>query len=166
MGRADNGYALLMTALGITLLLAGVVLAIAEAHLAAGGVLGAIGTAAAVAGTVLAVEGSGGGALLAAVTAVLVALVVGGFLAVALLKVRRSSRGRPRAGREALVGRHGCARTAVAAAGGQVFVEGALWRARPSFEDEPVEIGDEIVVERIDGLTLTVRKAEPWELPA
>ncbi len=152
-----------MTTVGIALLLAGVVLAVGEAHLAAGGVLGAIGTAAAVAGAVLAVEGAGGGAVLAAVVAVLVALVVGGFLAVALLKVARSSRGRPRSGREALVGRHGRARSAIATEG-HVLVEGALWRARSSLDDEPVQAGDEIVVERVDGLTLTVRKAEPWEL--
>jgi membrane protein implicated in regulation of membrane protease activity len=48
-----------------------------------------------------------------------------------------------------------------------VFVDGALWRARRSWSDEPDEElhkGDHVVVERLSGLTLAVRKAEDWEL--
>jgi membrane-bound serine protease (ClpP class) len=49
---------------------------------------------------------------------------------------------------------------------GRVLVDGALWRARlwAGEEDIPVRSGDPIVVERIDGLTLTVRRAEEWEV--
>jgi len=50
---------------------------------------------------------------------------------------------------------------------GQVFVEGALWRARhdPMEADEPrLHEGDPVVVERVSGLTLCVRRAEEWEL--
>jgi membrane-bound serine protease (ClpP class) len=47
-----------------------------------------------------------------------------------------------------------------------VFVDGALWRARLWAGDEPEEVaaGDPVVVERVDGLTLTVRRAEEWEV--
>jgi membrane-bound serine protease (ClpP class) len=48
-----------------------------------------------------------------------------------------------------------------------VFVDGALWRARTWTLDEdakPLHKGDACVVERVDGLTLTVRPAEEWEL--
>lgn len=148
-----------MAGLGIALLLAGVALVVAEAHLASAGALGALGTAAAVAGAVIAVDAAGGGLVLGIVLALLVALVLGGFLAVAGLKVARSALTRPRAGREALIGRHGRAR-----ADGRVLVEGALWEARNSLAAEPIAPGDEVVVERVDGLTLCVRKAEPWEL--
>jgi membrane protein implicated in regulation of membrane protease activity len=50
--------------------------------------------------------------------------------------------------------------------GGQVFVDGALWRARHSWPDDPEEIsaGDAVVVERVSGLTLGVRRAEKWEV--
>ena len=75
---------------------------------------------------------------------------------------RRWPRGaRVRSGAEGLVGRVGEARAA-----GQVFLDGALWRARPwSFDEDAVfERGDPIVVERVDGLTLTVRRAEDWEV--
>jgi membrane-bound ClpP family serine protease len=152
-----------MAGVGIALLLAGVVLVIAEAHLAAGGVLGTLGTAAAVAGTVLAIDAAGGGALLAVSLAVLVGAILSAFLLVAVLKVARTAVTRPRSGREAMLGARGRARTAIAPEG-QVFVEGALWHARNCFEGELVAPGDEIVVERVDGLTLTVRKAESWEL--
>jgi membrane protein implicated in regulation of membrane protease activity len=48
---------------------------------------------------------------------------------------------------------------------GQVFVDGALWRARPSWdESDHLREGDPVVVERVQGLTLCVRRAEQWEL--
>jgi membrane-bound serine protease (ClpP class) len=55
---------------------------------------------------------------------------------------------------------------------GSVAVDGALWRARRSLgpadedEDEVPELhaGDRIVVEHLNGLTLSVRPAEEWEL--
>ena len=47
-----------------------------------------------------------------------------------------------------------------------VFVDGALWRARAwGLEDEPaLSPGDPVVVEGVNGLTLTVRPAEEWEV--
>jgi len=44
-------------------------------------------------------------------------------------------------------------------------VDGALWRARPSWPDadEHLAAGDAVVVERVSGLTLAVRRAEEWE---
>jgi membrane-bound ClpP family serine protease len=37
-------------------------------------------------------------------------------------------------------------------------VQGALWRARPPAEQEPIELGDRVVVESVDGLTLNVSR--------
>jgi membrane-bound serine protease (ClpP class) len=53
------------------------------------------------------------------------------------------------------------------AGGGQVLVDGALWRARHSWADDGEELGegDPVVVERVSGLTLAVRRAEDWEEP-
>ena len=52
-------------------------------------------------------------------------------------------------------------------AGGQVLVDGALGRARRSLgnEDDELGEGDHVVVERVSGLTLCVRRAEDWEEP-
>ncbi len=154
-----------MTGLGIALLLAGVVLLVAEAHVTAGGLVGAAGVALAVAGTVVAVEGAGGGIALGLALALVVALATGAMLVGAVRAIGRSRPRRVRSGREALVGARGRAREPIGPAHeGRVLVEGALWRARAGYPDEPVETGDTVVVERVDGLTLTVRRAEPWEL--
>jgi membrane-bound serine protease (ClpP class) len=153
-----------MAALGIALLLAGAVLLVAEVHITSGGLLGTAGTAAAVGGTVLAVQAAGGGLVLALVLALVVAIAAGGLVLVAARAVSRSSRGRVRSGREALVGCHGRARTDLTAGEGRVLVDGALWRARNAFPDDPVAADAEIVVVGVDGLTLTVRSAESWEL--
>jgi membrane protein implicated in regulation of membrane protease activity len=50
---------------------------------------------------------------------------------------------------------------------GQVQLDGVLWNARLwDLEEErvPVAEGSAVVVEAVDGLTLTVRPAEEWEV--
>jgi membrane protein implicated in regulation of membrane protease activity len=39
---------------------------------------------------------------------------------------------------------------------GQVFLEGSLWRARAS-EENPIDVGNRVRVESVEGLTLEVR---------
>jgi membrane-bound serine protease (ClpP class) len=71
-----------------------------------------------------------------------------------------------RSGRRALAGRVATVRT-VPAPVGQVQLDGALWRARMwdlEGDGVPVAEGSAVVVESIDGLTLTVRPAEEWEV--
>ena len=157
-----------MVLLGIVLLVTGAGLLVAEAHLPTYGALGFAGVVALVAGTALAVAGSGGGLALVLVVA---AIVAGAALALLLVigkATLAAARPRARTGAEALVGHVGVVRQAPAGVGpvaplGQVFVDGALWRAKPCFED-PLEVGDHIVVERVNGLVLTVRPAEEWEI--
>jgi len=50
----------------------------------------------------------------------------------------------------------------------RVFVDGALWQARLSWPGDEAELhrGDAVVVERVKGLTLCVRKADRWEIEA
>ena len=48
---------------------------------------------------------------------------------------------------------------------GHVLVAGERWRARRSWPDEPaLTEGDQVVVEQVQGLTLSVRRAEEWEV--
>jgi membrane protein implicated in regulation of membrane protease activity len=50
---------------------------------------------------------------------------------------------------------------------GQVAVDGELWRARRSWaeaEVPPPGEGEAVVVDRVEGLTLSVRRAEVWEV--
>jgi membrane-bound serine protease (ClpP class) len=83
------------------------------------------------------------------------------------MRAAAGSRGiRAQAGAEALHGRIGVARRWSECAG-QVFVDGALWRARHEshdVDDELIHEGDPVVVEYVRGLTLSVRRAEDWEL--
>ena len=155
-----------MTALGVGLLLVGGALLVAEAHIP-GGVFAATGGVALVAGGVVLITMLGGGAAVA----VPVGVGLGAAAAVWALVVgskARSARGaRVQAGAEALCGRIGVVRR-WSEPGGQVFINGALWRARQRWADsddnESLREGDLVVVERVNGLTLSVRRAEEWEL--
>jgi membrane-bound serine protease (ClpP class) len=81
-------------------------------------------------------------------------------------KVLAVSRRRARCGAEGLVGHVGVVRRPLDPVG-QVAIDGELWRARRcwSEEDEPApREGDPVVVNQVLGLTLSVRRAEVWEV--
>jgi membrane-bound ClpP family serine protease len=153
-----------MVPLGIVLLLTGAGLLVAEAHLPTYGALGLAGVVSLVAGGVIAVDAAGGGPALLIVVAAVLALTAGVTVAAMARGALRVAGRRAATGPEALVGRLGVVRHELEPAG-QVFVDGALWRARPCWDDGDVlREGDHVVVERVKGLTLSVRRAEEWEL--
>jgi membrane-bound serine protease (ClpP class) len=81
-------------------------------------------------------------------------------------KVLAAHRDEPvRTGSEELIGAPAEARTSLDPEG-QVWIEGALWRARLSGDGGPLRPGDRVTVEAVDGLTLMVRPAPPSEAPA
>jgi membrane-bound ClpP family serine protease len=155
-----------MTTLGLALLLIGAVLVVAEAHLP-GGVLGVFGGLALMAGGIAVIGGLGGSAVLAVPVAAGLGVATAGWVLVISRKAAGVQRTSIRSGTEALCGAVGVLRGWHEPAG-QVFVGGALWRAHRSWgeADDPVPLhdGDHVVVERVDGLTLSVRPAEDWEL--
>lgn len=154
-----------MLTLGIVLLIVGAALAVAEAHLPTGGTLGVPGIGALVAGAVLTLTAMGGGAALAVPAAAAAGAAATGYLLLTTRKVAVARRALARGGAEALVGSAGVVRSWEGATG-QVFVNGALWGARLGWahEDGPLRAGDQVVIERVSGLTLSVRKAEEWEV--
>lgn len=154
-----------MVILGIVLVLAGAGLMVAEAHLPTAGILGVLGMVSLVAGGAIAVDASGGGVALVVVVALLLTLIAGLTLAAVVRGARSVARKSAQTGAEGLVGHVGVVRQALQPVG-QVFVDGALWNARPcAFEDgAQFSAGDAVVVERVKGLTLSVRRAEEWEL--
>lgn len=151
-----------MVVLGIVLLGIGAGLLIAEAHLPTYGALGFAGVIALAGGAALAVDGAGGGAVLIVVVVVLVALAALALLAVIARATLTAGRSRVKTGVEGLVGHVGVMRSAPTPLG-QVFIDGALWRARPCLEDDLVA-GDPVVVEQVNGLVFSVRRAEAWEI--
>lgn len=155
-----------MTVLGVSLLIIGAIVVVAEAHLPSMGMLGGPGVVALTIGTVLAVGGLGGGLLLGLVSALVVAAAASAVLAVSLQKAGAVRRRRVRSGPEGLIGRVGVVRNWDEPTG-QVMVDGALWQARHvAIDDDELELepGEAVVVERLRGLTLAVRRAEEWEL--
>jgi len=154
-----------MTALIVALLVTGASLVVAEAHVPSYGVLGVTGVALLATGGVLAVDAAGGSLLAALALVVPVALVLTGLVAVAARKALAASRRRARGGADGLIGRVGVVRSDVGPVG-DVFVAGELWRARGSWVDEDgvLGAGEHVVVERVHGLTLSVRRAEEWEV--
>jgi len=149
-----------MTAVIVALLVLGASLVIAEAHLASYGLLGTAGIAALAVAGVLAVGAVGGSAVLGLVV-VLPAVAVAMWLMAVVARKSLAVRGRrPRGGADELVGRLGTVRH------GNVFVDGELWRARRSWPEGELALGEgeQVVVERVHGLTLSVRRAEDWEV--
>jgi membrane-bound serine protease (ClpP class) len=156
-----------MIALGFALLVMGAVLVVAEAHVP-GGILGVAGGLALIAGGIIVIAALGGGAALAVPVGLGLGAAAGGWALLVTRKAIGVRRTRVRAGSEGLCGQIGVVRR-WSDPGGQVFVDGALWRARndsADVDDETLHEGDPVVVERVSGLTLSVRRAEDWELIA
>lgn len=136
--------ALLLCAIGF----AGILL---EVKVPAHGILAVAGLASLVLGVVLLVDPSQyfGGVRAPRLAVVLPVLLVGAFAVFALARAtRRALRAPPVTGLESLLGKRGSARSAfgrgAGATPGQVFVDGARWRAET--EDEAIVEGDSIEV--------------------
>jgi membrane-bound serine protease (ClpP class) len=149
-----------MLEVGLALMLIGLALLVAEAR-RSGGVLGVFGGIALACGAGLATGGDGGGIVrvVAAVGAALALTIA--WLAIAARRAVIAERRRARPSSQTLGGRTGVVRT-WNGNGGEVFVDGALWRAQGD-RDDPFDPGDEVVVERVSGSTLAVRRAGEWD---
>src|SRR5687767_15785079 len=93
-----------MLSLGIALLIAGAVLAVAEAHVPSGA-LGAAGLVALIAGAAITLTAAGGGLALAVPAAIGAGAVGAGYLVLATRKVAVARHALVRGGAEELVGR-------------------------------------------------------------
>jgi membrane-bound ClpP family serine protease len=154
-----------MSALGLALVIIGAALAATEAHVVSHGALGSLAVVALAAGLALTVAGAGGSVAAALVVGLAVGIVGAAFGALVLRRVLEARRAPVRGGAAGLLGHQGEVRR-VPAPVGRVFVDGALWRARAWSPEAAAQLhdGDPVVVERVDGLTLTVRPAEEWEV--
>lgn len=168
-----------MAAAGVVLLVIGLLVAISEAHRPTHGIAGGLGVATMAVGIGLALAGAGAGVAIGIAAAAV--LAAGGAAGVALAVNRTSAvrRRRVRGGAEGLIGQIGVVRSWSAPEGcGSVSLAGGVWQARlsPAPEDpldalEPgphgeheLHAGDRVVVEHLSGLTVSVRRAEKWEL--
>ena len=148
-----------VAAIGVVLLVLAAALFVAEAHLPTGGLVGVAGIAALIAGGLLLFRPDGGGPTVSPWVAVPVAVVLGGGLLLVGRRVLTARRQGFRTGEDELLGSAAEVRTDVDPIG-QVFVEGALWRAR-SADGDPIAAGTEVTVAEVDGLTLVVTAGPP-----
>ena len=140
-----------MEALAIVLLVLALIFFIAEAH-APTTVLGLLGVAALV-GAEIAWRNAGHDVPVVAI--ILSGLILAGFVVFASRKAIAAHRDQPvRTGHEELVGAVAEVRESLDPEG-QVFIQGALWRARITGGDS-VQPGNRVRVKAVDGLTLEV----------
>ena len=144
-----------VTAAGVVLLILAVVLMIAEAHLNTHGILGAGGVIALVFSGLL-LFNTGEGVDVSAPIVIIAGLLLGGLMAIAIERAVRARREPVRTGYEELMGQLAEVRSPLDPEG-QVFVQGALWRARLRNGEAGVGPGDRVRVEAVEGLTLVVR---------
>ncbi len=145
-----------VTAVGVLLLIAGVAMVIAEAHLPTGGLLGVAGLAALVGSGLLLYDTNSDAFEVDLPVLIIIVVLIGGMALLVSQRVYRAYRQeRVMTGWEELAGAEGEVRAALAPIG-QVFVEGALWRARPADEQRTIERGARVRVVSVDGLTLLV----------
>jgi membrane-bound serine protease (ClpP class) len=141
-----------MTELAIALLVVAVLLFIAEAH-APTTVLGLLGVGALV-GAGFAWRDAGHDLPVAAI--VIAGVILAGFIVFASRKALAAHREQPvRTGWEQLVGEIGEVREPLDP-DGQIFIEGALWRARVANRGSRIDVGNRVRVKSVDGLTLVV----------
>jgi membrane-bound serine protease (ClpP class) len=155
-----------MSGLVLTLLLLGFALVVAERRSPTYGVLRTLGLAALVAAVGWAVTGSAGTLVLALASTVAIAGPISAVGLFAWRLVSSASRRRARCGAEGLVGHVGVVRRPLNPVG-HVAIDGELWRARRSWaeaDETPPMIGEPVVVDHVRGLTLTVRRADVWEV--
>jgi membrane-bound serine protease (ClpP class) len=139
----------------------GVGLIIAEAHLGTHGILGACGVLAIILSGLLLYDTNSEAFEISAPVVIIVGLVLGGLLAFGVKKVVEARKRPVVTGWEEMVGATGEVRQPLDPVG-EVFVHGALWRARlpEEVDDGGVPPGVRVRVESVDGLTLMVRPVE------
>lgn len=152
----------------VVIALVAVVLLLAELMLPTGGALAALGALGLIGAGVYALtaesdssaaDWAGPALITLGVLCLVTSYVVG-------RKVLAAHREQPvRTGSEELIGASAEVRTSLDPEG-QVWIEGALWRARLAGEAGPLRPGDRVTVEAVDGLTLVVRSGSPAEAPA
>jgi membrane-bound serine protease (ClpP class) len=143
---------------GVLLLVAGILMIIGEAHLPTHGILGASGVAALIASGLLLYDTNTSAFEISPVVVVIVGLILGGALALAVQKAVKARRAPKRTGWEEMVGSIGEVREPLDPVG-QVFVQGALWRAQLTEADgdgRALDRGVRVRVESVEGLTLHV----------
>jgi membrane-bound serine protease (ClpP class) len=159
-----------VTAVGVLLFFVAIVLFVLELKIGGHAVFAVGGIAALIASGLLLFD-TGSSAFSIDVPVVIVAAaLLGGMTMFAVSKALAARHGPVSTGWEEMVGREGVVKVPLDPVG-QIYIQGALWRARLSDPNaDPPRVGDRVRVDSVDGLTLNVTPAgaaeEMEETPA
>lgn len=142
---------------GVALLFFGMALLVAELFVPSYGVLSVGGVAALVLGALMLFQPDAAGYAPPIWLVLAISLPSAALVVAAVAMGLRAQRHRVEAGAEELIGRQAEVREALTPQG-VVFLEGELWRATVA-EGEAIPVGERVVVDALEGLTLRVHKA-------
>jgi membrane-bound serine protease (ClpP class) len=148
-----------INAAGALLILLAFGLLVAEAFIVSHGALAAGGIVALIFGGLLLFDTDSDAFSISVPVVIFTAALLGGSFTFVISKAVQARHAQVHTGSEELVGARGVVRAPLDPIG-HVFVRGALWRAKGP-DSSPLGVGVEVVVEKVEGLTLTVRKADP-----
>lgn len=143
---------------GVLLILLAFGLLIAEAFIVSHGALAAGGIVSLVFGGLLLFDTNSEAFDISVPVVIFTGILLGGFFTWIISKAVQTRHRKVHTGSEELIGEHAIVRSRLDPVG-HVFVKGALWRATGA-NSSSFDVGDEVVVEKVDGLTLTVRQPE------
>jgi membrane-bound serine protease (ClpP class) len=144
----------------VVVALVGFALLFAELLLPTGGLLALVGAAGLVAGGIVALGSNSDAADIVGPALITVGVLSGISFYIVTRKVIEAHRDQPiQSGTEELIGSSGEARSTIDPEG-QVWAQGTIWGARLANGSRPARVGDRVMIEAVDGLTLVV-SAEP-----
>jgi membrane-bound serine protease (ClpP class) len=148
---------------GLLLILLAFGLFVAEAFIVSHGALAAGGVIALIFGGLLLFDTNSDAYEVSVPIVIFTGALLGSFFAWVISKAVQARHREVHTGSEEMIGARGTVRSKLDPIG-HVFVKGALWRAHTA-DERPLDVGQEVIVEAVDGLTLTVapavRESEP-----
>ena len=141
---------------GLFLILFAMLLFLVEVKVQSHGLLALGGVVSLVLGSLILLSGEGGAMRISLSVILTAAVATVLFFAFVVGAGYRALRRKPLTGREGLLGERGVALTELGSREGRIFVHGEYWAAE---SDERIEEGAPVVVDRVDGMRLRVRKA-------
>jgi len=141
---------------GVFLILFAMLLFAAEVKVQSHGMLTVGGVVSLILGSLVLVSGNGGAMRISLSVILTVAVFTMLFFAFIVTAGYRALKRKPVTGQEGLVGERGVAITELGAQEGQIFVHGEYWAAE---SNDRIEKGTPVVVEKVDGMRLRVKKA-------
>jgi membrane-bound serine protease (ClpP class) len=145
-----------VNAVGVLLFVVAIVLFVLELKIGGHAIFAVGGIAALIASGLLLFDTGNGVFSIDVPVVIVAAALLGGMTMFAVSKALAARHGPVSTGWEEMVGREGVVRVPLEPVG-QIFVQGALWRARlADAEGDPPAVGDRVRVDSVDGLTLNV----------